>query len=135
MSVFTRGKRTGGSLLSEIRLADGVAGPQLGRRPLDHHPAELRLDPVHQPDHDADRVSEYLRCHRGHWSPARPGDAGPLRPQVTDPGDRTSIAYGVRGVPETFFIARNGRIAAQHSGAVSYELLSSEITHLLGRNA
>src|SRR5438874_5374176 len=44
MSVFTRGKRTGGSLLSEIRLADGVAGPQLGRRPLDHHPA--RLDDV-----------------------------------------------------------------------------------------
>src|SRR5439155_16284243 len=71
----------------------------------------------------ASSAAEFLRRYPGDW------------PQVADPGDRTSIAYGVRGVPETFFIARNGRIAAQHSGAVSYELLSSEITHLLGRNA
>lgn len=53
-------------------------------------------------------------------------------PQVVDPGDRTSIAYGVRGAPETFFIARDGRIAAQHSGPVSYQLLSTEIERLLG---
>jgi len=53
-------------------------------------------------------------------------------PQVLDPGERTSIAYGVRGVPETFFVSRGGRVAAQHSGPVTYGLLSNEIARLLG---
>ena len=60
------------------------------------------------------------------------GESWPL---VLDPGDHTAIAYGVRGVPETFFIARNGTIAEQHSGPISYGVLSAEITHLLGSSA
>ena len=70
----------------------------------------------------ASNAARFLRSAGGDW------------PEVNDPGDRTAIAFGVRGVPETFFIGRDGRIAAQHSGAVSYELLSSEIARLLGRN-
>jgi cytochrome c biogenesis protein CcmG/thiol:disulfide interchange protein DsbE len=65
-------------------------------------------------------AARFVRAHGVAW------------PEVLDPGDRTSIAYGVRGVPETFFIARDGRVAAQHSGPVSYDLLSREITRLLG---
>jgi len=63
----------------------------------------------------------FLRTHGGSW------------PEVVDPGARTSIAYGVRGPPETFFISPNGRIAAWHSGPISYGQLSSEIDRLLGR--
>jgi len=54
-------------------------------------------------------------------------------PQVLDPAERTAIAYGVRGVPETFFISTDGTIVAQHSGPVTYELLAAEISHLLRR--
>jgi cytochrome c biogenesis protein CcmG, thiol:disulfide interchange protein DsbE len=64
----------------------------------------------------------FLEAHGGNW------------PEVTDPGARASIAYGVRGAPETFFISRTGRIAAWHSGPISYQQLSNEITRLLGRN-
>ena len=64
----------------------------------------------------------FLRSAGGNW------------PEVVDPGARTSIAYGVRGAPETFFISRNGRVAAWHSGPISYQQLSNEITHLLGSN-
>jgi len=70
----------------------------------------------------AANAEAFLRAHGGDW------------PEVTDPGARAAIAYGVRGAPETFFISPNGRVAAWHSGPISYELLSSEIARLLGRN-
>jgi cytochrome c biogenesis protein CcmG, thiol:disulfide interchange protein DsbE len=65
----------------------------------------------------------FLRTHPGTW------------PEVTDPRSAAAIAYGVRGAPETFFISPNGRIAAWHSGPISYGQLSSEIDRLLGRGA
>ena len=55
---------------------------------------------------------------------ARMGGDWPL---VTDPGSRTAIAFGVFGVPETFVIAPDGRIAAKKVGAVTYEWLTGEI--------
>jgi len=54
-------------------------------------------------------------------------------PVLEDPGSRTALAYGVRGVPETFFVSRAGRIAAWHAGPVSYPLLTNEIDRLLAR--
>jgi cytochrome c biogenesis protein CcmG/thiol:disulfide interchange protein DsbE len=52
-------------------------------------------------------------------------------PQARDAGYRTSIAYGVRGVPETFFIARDGTIAAVRPGRSSYSFLADQISRLL----
>ena len=52
-------------------------------------------------------------------------------PQVVDTGSHTAIAYGVRGVPETFVVSPAGRVAAWHSGAVSYAFLSRNISRLL----
>jgi len=52
-------------------------------------------------------------------------------PVLDDPGGRTAVAYGVYGVPETFFIGRDGVIAYKRVGASSYELLSDQITRLL----
>ena len=52
-------------------------------------------------------------------------------PIVEDPGGRTALAYGVYGIPETFFIDRAGIIRAKNVGASSYELLTTTIERLL----
>lgn len=52
-------------------------------------------------------------------------------PDLLDPGGRTALAYGVSGVPETFFIGPDGRIAAKQAGPSSYGLLVSRIRSLL----
>jgi cytochrome c biogenesis protein CcmG/thiol:disulfide interchange protein DsbE len=51
-------------------------------------------------------------------------------PAVDDPGSRTALAYGVFGIPETFFIGPDGRVAAKQVGPVTYERLVREITGL-----
>jgi cytochrome c biogenesis protein CcmG, thiol:disulfide interchange protein DsbE len=57
--------------------------------------------------------------------------AGTSWPTVADPGSRTALAYGVYGIPETFFIGPDGRLAAKHIGPVTYDQLVREITGLL----
>jgi cytochrome c biogenesis protein CcmG, thiol:disulfide interchange protein DsbE len=51
-------------------------------------------------------------------------------PSVQDNGARTAIDYGLYGVPETFFIGRDGRVAYKHAGPVSEQLLISQIEAL-----
>jgi cytochrome c biogenesis protein CcmG/thiol:disulfide interchange protein DsbE len=53
-------------------------------------------------------------------------------PLVEDPGGRTALAYGVYGIPETYFIDRRGVIRYKHVGAVRYDVLTTQIGHLLG---
>ena len=48
-----------------------------------------------------------------------------------DPGGKISVDYGVYGVPETFFIDREGRIRAKHVGALSDEMFAQTIEPLL----
>ena len=62
-------------------------------------------------------------------------ELGGAWPVLEDPGSRTALAYGVRGVPETFFVSPSGRIAAWHAGPVTYSLLANRIDRLLGRSA
>lgn len=52
-------------------------------------------------------------------------------PSLIDPGSETAIDYGVYGVPETFFIGRDGSIAAKQVGGSSYDLLVGWIERLL----
>jgi cytochrome c biogenesis protein CcmG/thiol:disulfide interchange protein DsbE len=52
-------------------------------------------------------------------------------PLVDDPKSRTALDFGVYGVPETFFIAPDGRVAHRHLGAVTYPMLSDRISALL----
>ncbi|MGH2556451.1 MAG: TlpA family protein disulfide reductase [Actinomycetota bacterium] len=69
-----------------------------------------------------DRPSEsraYLARLGGDW------------PQLADPSSRTALAYGVYGVPETYVIGPDGRVAFKHIGPVDYGRLSQEITTLL----
>jgi len=58
-------------------------------------------------------------------------ERGTSWPVVADPGSRTALAYGVYGIPETFFIGPDGRIAAKRVGPVTYDQLVREITRLL----
>lgn len=54
---------------------------------------------------------------------------------LTDPGSRAAIDFGVFGVPETFFIDRQGTVVAKVIGTSDLALLSSTIeTILAGRD-
>ncbi len=50
---------------------------------------------------------------------------------VLDPGTRVAIDFGVYGVPETFFIGRDGSIARKHIGPVNWELVRTTVDSLL----
>jgi cytochrome c biogenesis protein CcmG/thiol:disulfide interchange protein DsbE len=48
-------------------------------------------------------------------------------PAVMDEDGRTAIAYGVYGVPETFFVTRSGTIAAKYTGALTAATLNQNL--------
>jgi cytochrome c biogenesis protein CcmG, thiol:disulfide interchange protein DsbE len=52
-------------------------------------------------------------------------------PNGPDIGSKIAIEYGVRGVPETFFIDRDGRLAYRHVGEISLPILVQHIEQLL----
>lgn len=52
-------------------------------------------------------------------------------PNLLDPGSRTAIDYGVYGVPETFFIDREGIVVGKRVGRVTRPILDLEIVRLL----
>ena len=48
-----------------------------------------------------------------------------------DPAGKVSVDYGVYGVPETFFIDREGRIRAKHVGVLTDEVFRATVEPLL----
>jgi cytochrome c biogenesis protein CcmG/thiol:disulfide interchange protein DsbE len=52
---------------------------------------------------------------------------GGAYPTLMDQGGKTSIAYGVGGVPETFFLDRNGTIVAKYTGPLTPELMQEYV--------
>jgi cytochrome c biogenesis protein CcmG/thiol:disulfide interchange protein DsbE len=52
---------------------------------------------------------------------------GVAAPILLDPALRTAINYGVSGVPETFFIDRNGMVLYKHAGVLTPEILSGKL--------
>jgi len=54
-------------------------------------------------------------------------------PLGLDVGDRISTAYGITGVPETFIVDSEGRVAYVHIGPVNAEQLRKELDSLLDR--
>ncbi|KPK82369.1 MAG: hypothetical protein AMS25_02790 [Gemmatimonas sp. SM23_52] len=56
-------------------------------------------------------------------------------PSVIDPGSRIAIDYGVYGVPESYFIDKDGRIAYKQIGPVSRMLLRQKVDSLLALTA
>jgi len=60
-------------------------------------------------------------------------DRGTAYPTVVDNAGKTAIAYGVGGVPETFFLDANGTIVAKYSGPLTTELLQSNLMKAMNR--
>lgn len=56
---------------------------------------------------------------------------GQTYPSVLDPGARTAIAYGLYGVPETFIVGRDGKIAYKHLGPITERVLRTWVDSLL----
>lgn len=56
---------------------------------------------------------------------------GQSYPSLNDPKARTAIDYGLYGVPETFFLDRDGRVAYKHTGPVPSEVLARVIDSLM----
>jgi cytochrome c biogenesis protein CcmG/thiol:disulfide interchange protein DsbE len=52
---------------------------------------------------------------------------GSSYPTVVDEKGKTAIAYGVGGVPETFFIDANGVIQAKYAGPMSPDILRENL--------
>lgn len=50
---------------------------------------------------------------------------------VNDPGSRLALDFGVFGVPETFFIDRDGTIVGKITGPSTYPLLSAALDAML----
>jgi cytochrome c biogenesis protein CcmG/thiol:disulfide interchange protein DsbE len=59
---------------------------------------------------------------------------GQFYPAVQDPGSRTAIAYGLWGVPETFIIGPDGKVAYKHVGPITSAVLRRHIDSLLPRS-
>jgi cytochrome c biogenesis protein CcmG/thiol:disulfide interchange protein DsbE len=53
-------------------------------------------------------------------------------PSLVDPDSRTAIAYGVFGVPETFFIDARGSIVAKHVGPLTVAALAENVRKARG---
>lgn len=56
---------------------------------------------------------------------------GATWPSAMDPGERVASAYGILGPPETYFIDREGRIAARQFGPLTAESLNEQLATIL----
>ena len=52
-------------------------------------------------------------------------------PNVRDATGKISVEYGIYGVPETFFVGRDGRIASKHVGALTETVFRQSVESLL----
>ena len=68
---------------------------------------------------DEKKITDFLRA-RG-WA----------YPTLVDERGKTAIAYGVGGVPETFFLDKSGKIVAKFDGPMSSEILQSNLQKAL----
>ena len=57
--------------------------------------------------------------------------AGLTYPVVEDTNSRTALAYGLRGVPETFVVNQSGRVVYRVIGPIAAPALASEINSVL----
>lgn len=57
--------------------------------------------------------------------------SGAAYPTLIDEAGKTAIAYGVYGVPETFFIDTNGQIVAKHAGPLNPRSIENYLQKLM----
>jgi cytochrome c biogenesis protein CcmG/thiol:disulfide interchange protein DsbE len=66
-----------------------------------------------------DKINAFLR------------ERGSAYPTLLDEEGKTAIAYGVGGVPETYFLNRQGVIVAKFTGPMTTEILQSNVAKAL----
>lgn len=64
-------------------------------------------------------AERFLHQYGGDWT------------HLLDPSQRTAIDYGVYGVPETFFIGKDGQISMKKVGPVTWDLVRQQVDSLL----
>jgi cytochrome c biogenesis protein CcmG/thiol:disulfide interchange protein DsbE len=52
---------------------------------------------------------------------------------LVDPGARTAVAYGIGGVPETYFVDAKGRVVSKHVGPLDAASLEARLQQVLPR--
>jgi cytochrome c biogenesis protein CcmG/thiol:disulfide interchange protein DsbE len=60
-------------------------------------------------------------------------ERGSSYPTLVDVAGKTAIAYGVGGVPETFFLDATGKVVAKFSGPLTPDQLAVHVRKALGR--
>ncbi len=60
-------------------------------------------------------------------------ERGSSYPTVIDEAGKTAIAYGVGGVPETFFLDASGKIVAKHDGPITTDDLRANLAKAMGQ--
>ncbi|MGZ7041481.1 MAG: TlpA family protein disulfide reductase [Thermoanaerobaculia bacterium] len=60
-------------------------------------------------------------------------DRGTAYPTLVDDRGKTAIAYGVGGVPETFFLDASGKIVAKYDGPITPDILESYVAKTSSR--
>lgn len=66
-----------------------------------------------------DKIQSFLR------------ERGTAYPTLLDEQGKTAIAYGVGGVPETFFINRQGTIVAKYEGPMTSDIIQANLQKAL----
>lgn len=61
-------------------------------------------------------------------------DGSPSYPSVLDEAGRHAATWGLRGVPETFLVDRDGQIVAHHLGAVTDDWVRHTVAPLVERS-
>jgi cytochrome c biogenesis protein CcmG, thiol:disulfide interchange protein DsbE len=56
---------------------------------------------------------------------------GTAYPTVVDDRGKTAIAYGVGGVPETYFLDANGKIVAKYSGPMNADIIQANLQKVM----
>jgi cytochrome c biogenesis protein CcmG, thiol:disulfide interchange protein DsbE len=70
-----------------------------------------------------DRARTFARDHGGGWPVGLDRGSGPV--------GETAIAYGVAGLPETYFVRRDGSLAVRQLGELSEGSLRESLAHIL----
>ncbi len=60
-------------------------------------------------------------------------NGNPYKRIAADTSGLTAINWGVYGVPETYFIDRDGIVRSRWAGALTYQLIQEELNPLLAK--
>lgn len=56
---------------------------------------------------------------------------GQTFPGLIDPGGRTALDYGVFGIPETFFVGRDGGVVSRQVGPIDWPSLERQVQEII----